>query len=290
MTDKLGQLIGRGREAEIYAWGEDQVLKLFYPSVSRIRVEVEATAARVAEEAGVGTPAVGETIEVDGRYGVVFERVDGPSMLAHLTTHPWQLPRLARQLAELHAAIHACKAPNLASLKDEIRGWIEGADADAGLKEAVLRRVEPLPDGDSLCHGDFHPDNVIMSLRGPMVIDWSAGRRGHPLADVARTWLISRLSVAPADWKGRWTPLLKVLRTGHMEAADGGAPPGTGGHPRRAAADDELHRAGLRWTGKRLANSMWRKGYNDRTNKETDIPIFVHPGTMLTYSFSTEEL
>lgn len=213
MTDKLGRLIGRGREAEIYAWGEDQVLKLFYPSVSRIRGEVEATAARVAEEAGVGTPAVGETIEVDGRYGVVFERVDGPSMLAHLTTHPWQLPRLARQLAELHAAIHACKAPNLASLKDEIRGWIEGADADAGLKEAVLRRVEPLPDGDSLCHGDFHPDNVIMSLRGPMVIDWSAGRRGHPLADVARTWLISRLSVAPADWKGRWTPLLKVLLT-----------------------------------------------------------------------------
>ena len=54
MTDKLGQLIGWGREAEIYAWGEDQVLKLFYPSVSRIRVEVETQEARVAEEAGVG--------------------------------------------------------------------------------------------------------------------------------------------------------------------------------------------------------------------------------------------
>jgi hypothetical protein len=32
MTDELGQLIGRGREAEIYAWGEDQVLKLSFPS------------------------------------------------------------------------------------------------------------------------------------------------------------------------------------------------------------------------------------------------------------------
>jgi aminoglycoside phosphotransferase (APT) family kinase protein len=118
-------------------------------------------------------------------------------MLAQLPTHPWQIPRLAQQLAELHAAVHACEAPRLTSLKDEIRQWVEGADADAGLKEAVLRRLEPLPDGDNLCHGDFHPDNVIMSARGPMLIDWSCARRGDPLADVARTWLVLCMGEPP---------------------------------------------------------------------------------------------
>jgi len=205
MTDELGQLIGRGRDAEIYTWGEDQVLKLFFPSRPRIRVEVEAKATRVAHEAGATTPAVGEIIEIDDRYGIVFERIDGPSMAAQLATHIWQLPRVARQSAELQAVIHACKTPELISLKDESRTWIEGSDVlDASVKEVVLRRLERLPDGDSLCHGDFHPGNVIMSPRGPVVIDWDCGRRGDPLADVARTWVIIGMGEPPADTKGRW--------------------------------------------------------------------------------------
>ena len=75
MTDELGQLIGRGATAELYAWREDQVLKLFFPSWPRIAVEMEVQAARVASEAAVPTPAVGEIVELDGRYGIVFERV-----------------------------------------------------------------------------------------------------------------------------------------------------------------------------------------------------------------------
>ena len=214
MTDELGQLIGRGREAEIHAWGEDRVLKLFHPSASRIRVEVEAQAARVADEAGVPTPAVGEIVEVDGRYGVVFERIEGPSMMAGLATRPWQLRRVARQSAELQAAIHACKAPELRSLREAIQGAIEGSEAlDAAVKEVVLRRLERLPDGDSLCHGDFHPDNIMMSPRGPVVIDWSNGVRGDPLADVARTWLLAHMAAVPADMKGRW--VIAVFRAAY---------------------------------------------------------------------------
>ena len=97
----------------MYAWGEEQVLKLFHPTWPRVVAEVEAQAARVAVGAGVPTPAVGETVEVDGRYGVVFERVAGPSMYAQMWTHPWQLRGLARQMAELHATIHVCEAPRL---------------------------------------------------------------------------------------------------------------------------------------------------------------------------------
>ena len=207
MGNKLGSMIGQGAEAEIYAWGEDRVLKLFFPARPRIAVEMEAQAARVAHEAGVPTPAVGEIVEVNGRYGMVFERVDGPSMAAQLATHPWQLGRLAWQSAELQVAIHACKAPELMSLKDETRWEVNRTAAlDAGVKEVVLRRLERLPDGDSLYHGDFHPNNVMMSPRGPLVIDWQCGRRGDPLADVARTWLLMRmcLPLLLADTKGRW--------------------------------------------------------------------------------------
>lgn len=44
-----------------------------------------------------------------------------------------------------------------------------------------------------VCHNDFYPNNIIVSSQGPMVIDWAIGTRGSPLADHARTWLISRM-------------------------------------------------------------------------------------------------
>ena len=55
-----------------------------------------------------------------------------------------------------------------------------------------------MPDGDRLCHGDFHPGNILMSSRGPVVIDCADASQGNPHADVARTLLI--LQTAEPDW------------------------------------------------------------------------------------------
>ena len=60
-----GRLIGRGRLAEVFAWGDHEVIKLFYPGRPKEPVEREADKSRVAYESGLSTPAVGETVEVD---------------------------------------------------------------------------------------------------------------------------------------------------------------------------------------------------------------------------------
>ena len=100
-------------------------------------------------------------------------------------------------------------------MKDHTRREINRSDAfDAGVKEVVLRRLERLPDGDSLYHGDFYPNNVIMSPRGPVVIDWSSALRSDPLADVAWTWQLNRMNEPPADMKGRW--LIPVLQAAYQ--------------------------------------------------------------------------
>jgi aminoglycoside phosphotransferase (APT) family kinase protein len=58
------------------------------------------------------------------------------------------------------------------------------------LKEKVSRMLGGLPDGEAVCHGDYHPGNVIMSSRGPVPIDWENASLGSPVADVARTALL----------------------------------------------------------------------------------------------------
>lgn len=206
-----GELIGQGRIAEVFAWGEDQVLKLFRARCPADWVEYEAQVARTVHRTGLAVPAVGDVVEVDGRWGIVYERVDGPSMLERLGTQPWTLVRAARLLAELHAAMHACAAPELPSLRQRLESKIRAAEAlPADWKDAALQALDQLPAGGVLCHGDFHPDNILMTSQGAIIIDWPDATRGHPLADVARTSLLLQTGGLPPGTAQRW--LIQSLR------------------------------------------------------------------------------
>ncbi len=186
------QLIARGRTAEVYAWGSGQVLKLFYPSVGRVAVEYEQRLAQTVVAAGVKTPAVGEIVELEGRLGLVYQRVEARSMLREMMAKPWAIRRLAYQFAELQAAMHACTAPGLPPMRRRLENKINQAKPlPANLRQAALAVLATLPEGQSVCHGDFHPDNILMTSHGPMVIDWIDATCGHPLGDIARTTILT---------------------------------------------------------------------------------------------------
>jgi aminoglycoside phosphotransferase (APT) family kinase protein len=197
-------LIARGRTAEVFAWQEGQILKLFYDwcPAHWVRQEVEVSRAMAATTLPV--PRLIETLEISGRKGVVFERVDGPSLLELSTSKPWLLFPLARQLAELHTQIHSQTGTGFPSLRTSLKSEIQQMEKiSPELKTGVLNLLEELPDGTALCHFDFHPGQVLISGKGPVVIDWSTACQGNPLADVARTSLI--LTVAQAPGAGRMT-------------------------------------------------------------------------------------
>jgi uncharacterized protein (TIGR02172 family) len=194
----LGAPIGIGRTAEVYGWGEGQVLKLYRADMPAEWVAHEASVARIVADAGLAAPAVGELIEVDGRVGIVYERISGPSMLDALARQPWTLGRHARQFAELHAGMHATSRPELPSARESLLRALRAAPRlPEPTRRSLLDALATLPDGDAVCHGDFHPDNIVISSRGPVVIDWMTVTRGNPAADVARTVLLFRAGVLP---------------------------------------------------------------------------------------------
>lgn len=203
----LGRPLGVGHTSEIYAWGDGHVLKLFRAWFPRSAIEHEAYVARVVHEAGLPTPAVvGDVIQVNGRYGLVYERVTGVSMLEAMTARPWALWRFARLLANLQAAIHRiADVPGLPSQHDKLRRKIESAGLlPSEVRTRALRLLESLPQGRQLCHGDFHPDNVLLTERGPVIIDWIDAANGNPLGDVARSSLLMNEAHLPEDKRMRW--------------------------------------------------------------------------------------
>jgi len=200
---KKGQLIGTGRSAEVFAWGDDRVLKLFMDWVSQSLIEREARLSRVIYEAGLPAPVVEGIIDVEGRTGIIFERVTGVSMLEEMGAKPNEAPRYAEILAEMHTAIHSREIPDLPSLRDMIARNIRQSKILSDEESTrALQVLNQRKDGTILCHYDFHPMNVIMSPRGPVIIDWMTACQGNPHADIARTLLMSQgfQFAIPPDW------------------------------------------------------------------------------------------
>jgi aminoglycoside phosphotransferase (APT) family kinase protein len=113
--------------------------------------EREAHLMALARRHGFPVPRVLEVRQ----DGLVLERIDGPTMSRAILRRPWLARRHAAALADLHGRLH---------------------------------RI-PL-DGASLLHLDLHPENVMLSAAGPVVIDWTNARSGNAAHDVALTWLI----------------------------------------------------------------------------------------------------
>ena len=86
-----GALIGAGRTADVYAWGDGHVLKLYQDWMPAIAIEREFAITRLARESGLPVPAAEELLQVEGRLGIVFERILGISLLKILSGRPWEL-------------------------------------------------------------------------------------------------------------------------------------------------------------------------------------------------------
>jgi phosphotransferase family enzyme len=155
--------LGGGREAEILDLGDGTVLRRYrgvgFP-------EREGLVMEHARRHGYPVPRVDEIRE----NALVLERIDGPTMARDALRRPWRARAHMRLLAELHQRLHAIEAP-------------------PGLA--------PAGPGSTLIHLDFHPENVLLSRDGPVVIDWTNARRGEGALDVALTWVIGATSGGP---------------------------------------------------------------------------------------------
>lgn len=143
-------LLASGRTADVFDLEDGTVLRRF-----REGWPAEAEAATMIYVASLGYP-VPQVKSVSGA-DIVMRRVDGPTMAAAFATGALDVVEGQRILAELHGRLHA---------------------------------LPPQTGAEPLLHLDLHPENVLMSADGPVVIDWSNAVPGPAGYDVAVTAII----------------------------------------------------------------------------------------------------
>ena len=211
LDDVLGRPLAEGRTAEIYPWKAGKVLKLYRKGWPISVAEKEACISRRARFAGLHVPASGSIVEIESRAGLVYDLQTEPSLLWTVNSRPWSLIGAAHLLAEMQVLIHSYVVADLPSQRSQFRQKIaESNPLSQTQKVALLRALDNLPDGNQLCHGDLHPDNILVGAAGPIIIDWPDATAGNPWADAAHTSLLLRFAELPSATRLR--PLIEAGR------------------------------------------------------------------------------
>ena len=190
----IGPIIGRGRVADVHVYG-DRALKLYQAGWSKAPAYFEAAILAILESHDLPAPRVHEVGSFDGRWGLVMDHIGGQTLAERMFADPGNVGAGLDEMVRLQLRVHAAADSRLRSLKARVADNIGRAPSlPTALRDRLLARLAALPDSDRLCHGDFHPYNIIGEGAATTIVDWLDTTIGPPAADACRSYLLLSLA------------------------------------------------------------------------------------------------
>ncbi|MHA6529682.1 phosphotransferase [Paenibacillus sp. BAC0078] len=220
----LGKKIGEGGCSEIHEWvGTAKIIKLGKSNTGMDVLQNELNKTQLAWDHGLPVPRPYGLTEVDGRPGLISERIYGESLMERFMRLFMQ-PSAGREwsaeddeniriTARILSDIHSQSIPSMPPQK-EMLGWsIRAAHyLTSSEKEQVIDMLASLPAKYQLCHGDPNPGNILIREGEPVIIDWMDASTGNPEGDLAEYIVMIRYSVLPAGLPGEVTDFFDSVR------------------------------------------------------------------------------
>jgi uncharacterized protein (TIGR02172 family) len=198
----VGEIIGKGNTAEVYERKDQhqKVIKLFFEEIPFELIEKEFETSKWIYESGIPSPDAEALLKVGKRWGIVFEKIAGKSFTALLTSPTMGIKQGALLFADIQAAFHRKSTDALLAQKEHLSRNISSASLlRKEEKEEILLFLKQLPEDNKVCHGDYHPDNIMLRNGEHKILDWMTGTSGNPCGDIARTIMILKYSFLPED-------------------------------------------------------------------------------------------
>ena len=101
MQGALGEKVGEGTFADVHAWEDGQIVKLAKPGIPQRISWYEERVTRAVFDAGAPAPEVFGKVTLEGRFGIVLARFDGPTLLQHYRSGAVTLEQAGAILASL---------------------------------------------------------------------------------------------------------------------------------------------------------------------------------------------
>lgn len=192
-----GKLIGVGNTAEVYEYEENKVIKLFYEGYPKESMLKEFQNASIIKECSFLKPKVHTLVTLDNRNGIVYDKVAGESLYDQLM-RTGDISHCGKVLSQVHGEMLDHPGTGLDPFHDIIRNSITwNSEFSDSRKTKLLHLLENLPEENTICHGDFHPGNILLQEDNAYIIDFMNLCYGNPYMDIARTVYLVEMTPIP---------------------------------------------------------------------------------------------
>lgn len=165
-------MFAQGGEADLYQLDSHRLLRV--PRSGHADFSIETALFPQLAAHHIPIPTFYGVTTYHGRPAQIIEQIDGPSALSELMRHPLHLAGFMRSFSALHEKILSIPGPaNLPSLREQLY-TLQAQPERLPKKDllSILRLFDTLPKGNRVCHGDFHPGNLLTCRGQTYVIDW----------------------------------------------------------------------------------------------------------------------
>ncbi len=184
--------IAERKNKEIYV-EDGKVVKLFIESHPKSNILNEAlNQARVDENTNLNIPKLLEVKKINNRWALISEQIEGHTIEELMQLDPANFDEYLNLFVQVQQVVLNNNVPLLNRIKEKFQRKLESAtNIDENTKYELLQRLQGMKNHDELCHGDYHPSNVIVKADGTIfIIDWAHVTQGNAAADAARTFLL----------------------------------------------------------------------------------------------------
>ena len=182
------EFIAKGANGAVYRYDDETILKTYFAKDALPEIKQERENARKAFVLGINTAIPYGIVRVGDGYGTVTELLNAVSVSKLIRNNPDDMSEAAKYYIDMLKSIHAIKVEDgeVPDMKETALAWADFVaphlSEENGKKLRAL--VEAVPKQNTLMHGDYHTNNIMVQNGEPLLIDMDTLCMGHPVFEL----------------------------------------------------------------------------------------------------------
>ena len=182
------EFIAKGANGAVYRYDDETILKTYFAKDALPEIKQERENARKAFVLGINTAIPYGIVRVGDGYGTVTELLNATSVSKLIRNNPDDLSEASKHYVDMLKSIHAIEVEDgeVPDMKETALSWAKFVSAHIPEEQAkkLMDLIEAVPKKNTLMHGDYHTNNIMVQNGEPLLIDMDTLCMGHPVFEL----------------------------------------------------------------------------------------------------------
>ena len=182
------EFIAKGANGAVYRYDAETILKTYFAKDALPEIKQERENARKAFVLGINTAIPYGIVRVGDGYGTVTELLNATSVTKLIRQNPDDMTEAVKYYVDMLKSIHAVEVEDgeVPDMKEIALDWARFVTAHIPEEQGrkLISLIEAVPKQNTLMHGDYHTNNVMVQNGEPLLIDMDTLCMGHPVFEL----------------------------------------------------------------------------------------------------------